>query len=190
MRKQFVAFGCALAWLVVGQAGAQSPAAPTGGPSPPPTINRNLPAGPGGAVNGGRRTNSPAAPVGVASFVSRQASDQWLASALMNKSMYGVDGQPVGDIKDILLDRAGSVAAIVVDVGDAVGVAGKVVAVPFSSIQVNRDSSNNDRLVLQATRTDLQNAPAFVATQDRDGTLGAGDRPADNSRSGAASGGN
>lgn len=190
MSKHFIVSACAVALLAVGQADAQSPPAPTGGPSPPPTISPSLPSGPGGAVNGSRRASSSATPVGVATFVSRQASDQWLASALMSKSMYGVDGQPVGEVKDILIDRGGNIAAIVVDVGGAVGAAGKIVAVPFSSIQVSRDANNNDRLVLQATRTDLQNAPAFAA-QDRDSTLGAGaGRPADSSGSGASSGGN
>lgn len=172
MGKHFLASVCAIAALAMSQAVAQSPPAPTGGPIPPTTANPSLPSGPGGAVDGVRRPTSSAAPA--ASFVSRQATDQWLASMLMQKNMHGVDGQPVGEVKDILLDRSGSIAAIVVDVGGAVGAAGKIVAVPFSSIQVTRDSNNNDRLVLQATRTDLQNAPAFVSAQDHDSTIGAG----------------
>lgn len=163
MRVRILAAACAIAILAADYAGAQNPPAPA---SPQGT-------GPGGTTDGNRPASA-ASPVGVASFLSRQTSDQWLASALLGKSVHGVDGQPVGEVKDLVLDRRGSVAAFVVDVGAFLGSAGKIVAIPFGSVQVSRDANNNDRLVLQATRTDLQNAPAFVSARDADGTMGAG----------------
>lgn len=166
MRYSFL-LALAIAAVVSGQVAAQT--SPDATPSAPTTS----PSGPGGVVNDGLRAGSPPMRTGAASFISRQASDQWLASGLLSKDVHGVDGKAVGPVKDLLVDRTGNVSAIVVGVGEFLGIGEKNVAVPFSSIEVRRDQNNNDRLVLLSTRSDLREAPAFSPIEER-GTFGAG----------------
>lgn len=123
-----------------------------------------------------------AAPSGAAgtsaSFLSRQTSDQMLASDMIDQSVYGPDGRSIGEISDFVLDRMGNVVGVVIGVGAAIGAGDKDVAVPFNLLQIVRHGTNEERITLSATRNDLMNAPAFArlppATTGSGSTPGAG----------------
>jgi sporulation protein YlmC with PRC-barrel domain len=107
---------------------------------------------------------------------------QMMASDLRGSNVYGANNEVVGDIKDILLERDGRVAAIIVGVGGFLGIGEKSVAIPFQAFEYNgapRDPATTgsvptsaprtsmgtvkpERIVLRnMTRADLEAAPAF-----------------------------
>ncbi len=58
---------------------------------------------------------------------------QMMASDLRGSNVYASNNENVGDIKDILLERDGRVAAIVIGVGGFLGIGEKNVALPFEA---------------------------------------------------------
>ena len=83
-------------------------------------------------------------------------SDQIRASKMIGSSVYDVQNRDIGKVQDVILDRDGRVAAVVVDVGTFLGMGGKDVAVQLSDIK-----SDNNRLTLDMTKEQLQQAQAY-----------------------------
>jgi len=83
-------------------------------------------------------------------------SGELRASQLIGTTVYDVQNRNIGSVKDIVLDRDGKVAAVVVDVGAFLGVGGKYVAVGLNDIK-----TDNDRLTLNRTKEQLQSAQAY-----------------------------
>jgi sporulation protein YlmC with PRC-barrel domain len=100
----------------------------------------------------------------VLNYLVRQAETQRLATGILGKNVYGVDGQRIGDINDVVLDtQTGAVPAIVIGVGGFLGLGEKDVAVPLSTLRIeNRDG--RPHFALAVSREDLRKAPAFVRT--------------------------
>lgn len=89
---------------------------------------------------------------------------QVLASNLIGKSVYsgqGEEAKKVGDINDVLMSSDGKAEAVVIGVGGFLGVGEKDVAVQFDRLHWTVDKSNDKRLSIAATKTDLESAPAF-----------------------------
>ena len=82
--------------------------------------------------------------------------DQMRASKLIGSSVYDVQNQDIGSVKDVILDRSGQVAAVVVDVGSFLGMGGKYVAVSMNDLK-----TDNNRLTLSRTKDQLKAAQAF-----------------------------
>jgi hypothetical protein len=67
-------------------------------------------------------------------------------------------------VKDILVDKDGRMAAVILGVGGLLGVGAKDVAVPFSALKLAE--KNGDRyLVINTTKEALEQAPGY--TYDR-----------------------
>jgi sporulation protein YlmC with PRC-barrel domain len=94
-------------------------------------------------------------------FHTNQGQDQWLVGNLWRKSVYDASGKAIGDLNDLVIDKDGKIAAVVVGVGGFLGLGEKNVAVDFDHLQKNGGVSPN-RLVLNYSEQDLRNAPAFV----------------------------
>lgn len=75
----------------------------------------------------------------------------------------------IGEVDDVLLTGDGEVQALILGVGGFLGIGERDVALPISQVQMLRNAEDpaDVRLVVQATRDQISNAPAF----DRD-TLG------------------
>jgi sporulation protein YlmC with PRC-barrel domain len=82
--------------------------------------------------------------------------DQMRASKLIGTSVYDVQNQDIGSVKDVIVTRGGQVSSIVIDVGSFLGMGGKYVAVSLNDLK-----TNNDRLTLAQTKDQLKAAPAF-----------------------------
>ncbi len=93
-----------------------------------------------------------------------QASqDQILASTLIGKAVYSGpndDAERIGDVNDVVLAPNGTADAVIIGVGGFLGIGEKDVAVDFSRVNwVDRDG---DRwIVVEASKEDLEAAPAF-----------------------------
>jgi sporulation protein YlmC with PRC-barrel domain len=77
--------------------------------------------------------------------------DQIRASKMIGSSVYDVQNRHIGKIRDLILDRDGKIAAVVVDVGTFLGMGGKSVAVQLSDLK-----TDNNRLTLDRTKEQLQ----------------------------------
>jgi len=121
-------------------------------------------------------------------FVPKQAASEWRSSKLVGTAVYGPSDERIGDVNEVLIDRNGSVHAVVIGVGGFLGVGEKDVAVPFKSLNIKRadNSDKIDRISVRYTKDQLKQAPGFkyyeasssanergARTKDRNNTTGA-----------------
>jgi sporulation protein YlmC with PRC-barrel domain len=97
---------------------------------------------------------------GQPSWYSHQANEV-RASKLIGSRVLNTANETVGDINEIILDKDGKVAAVVVGVGGFLGLGEREVAVNFNSIRMSRDNNNNLTLTMNATKDSLKAAPAW-----------------------------
>ena len=102
---------------------------------------------------------------GSAQFVNTQKPDQWLASKFKGTDVIGADNEKIGDMSDILFDKAGKIEAFIVSVGGFLGMGAKDVALAPAAFQVvTGDESKNesDKLKLASmTKDQLKQAANF-----------------------------
>jgi sporulation protein YlmC with PRC-barrel domain len=94
-------------------------------------------------------------------FVTQQAPNQWVVGNLWNKSVYNAAGQPIGDLKDVLVGPDGKVQALIIGVGGFLGLGEKNVAVDYSFLEKN-GAITPGRITVNMNEQDLRSAPAFV----------------------------
>ncbi len=76
-------------------------------------------------------TNSPAA----ANTTAASYQGDWRASKIVGLNVYNNNNEKVGDINDVLMDKSGSIKAVVIGVGGFLGMGEHLVAVPFDKIK-------------------------------------------------------
>jgi sporulation protein YlmC with PRC-barrel domain len=82
--------------------------------------------------------------------------DQIRASKMIGSAVYDVHNRKIGSVKDLVLDRDGQVASVVVDVGAFLGMGGKYVAVSPRDFK-----TDHNRLTLDLTKEQLQQAQNY-----------------------------
>jgi sporulation protein YlmC with PRC-barrel domain len=105
-------------------------------------------------------------------FRTNQGQDQWLVAALWNKRVYNAAGETIGDLNDIVIDKDGKIAAVVIGVGGFLGLGEKNVAVDFDHLKQNGRISPN-KIVLNMSEDELRGAPSYQRSAD---TSSSGDR--------------
>jgi sporulation protein YlmC with PRC-barrel domain len=134
------------------------------------------------SMSGSSASGSSATQSGQVSFLQAPQGNQVLATELMDAHVYGSDGNSIGEISDILLDRGGQVHGVVFGVGGFLGIGEKNVAVSYNSLQISQipqggsttsapgtssgrssDWNSQYRITLNATRDQLRTAPDFRA---------------------------
>jgi len=83
------------------------------------------------------------------------------ATQMDGSTVYDAQNQKVGDVKDIILDRDGKVAAVVLDVGAFLGIGGKNVAIGMSDLKITQDDNNKPRFTVDMTKDQLKSAQAY-----------------------------
>ena len=76
-------------------------------------------------------------------------------------TVYDAQGKNIGDVKDIILDKQGKVAAVVLDVGSFLGMGGKHVAISMNDMKVDFDNNNKPKFSVDMTKDQLKAAQAF-----------------------------
>jgi sporulation protein YlmC with PRC-barrel domain len=106
---------------------------------------------------------APAAnPAGKATFVTKQTSDQHLASKFNGTDVVGADDAKIGDVSDVLFNKDNKVIAFIVGVGGFLGIGSKDVAIDPASFQVVPGKDATDyKLRLSMTKDELKAAAAF-----------------------------
>lgn len=111
-------------------------------------------------------TSSAAAPAGKANFVTKQTTDQHLASKFKGTDVIGADDAKIGDVSDLLFDKDHKIIAFIVGVGGFLGIGAKDVAIDPASFQpVPGKDANDMKLRLSMTKDELKNAAAFEPYQ-------------------------
>jgi sporulation protein YlmC with PRC-barrel domain len=110
--------------------------------------------------------------------------DQFRASKWIGSTVYDLHNRDLGSVKDLIIDKDGRVANVVVDVGTFLGMGGKYVAVRPSAIK-----TDNNRLTLDMTKEQLQQARAYDPENTNTGS-GSTTSPATGGRVGSGSGTN
>src|SRR6266571_8617556 len=82
------------------------------------------------------------------------------ASEMNGATVYDKENQNLGSIKDVILDRDGRVAAVILGVGTTLGAGGKYVAVAMNDIKVTSDN-NKPRFTVTMTKDQLKAAQAY-----------------------------
>lgn len=82
------------------------------------------------------------------------------ATEMNGATVYDAQNQKLGDIKDIILDRDGRVAAVILNVGATLGMGGKFVAVAMNDVKVTSDN-NKPRFTVAMTKDQLKAAEAY-----------------------------
>ena len=95
--------------------------------------------------------------------------------------VYDPQEKKIGDVKDIILDRDGRVAAVVLDVGAFLGMGGKNVAVKMSEMKVAFDNNNKPKFAVNMTKDQLKSAQAFDLDEKK-ATTGTSTPPKDRAR--------
>jgi hypothetical protein len=96
--------------------------------------------------------------------VNIDASKALLATSYIGSSVFTPTDENIGDINDMIFDGEGGIQAVVVGIGGFLGMGEKDVALPLKKITVTRDENNAIKLTVQATREELEQAPAFDKT--------------------------
>src|SRR5437016_619853 len=86
-----------------------------------------------------------------ATTMHQMKPDQIRASKFMGSTVYDVQNQNIGSVKDLIFDRDGRIEAAVVDVGTFLGMGGKNVAVKLGDIK-----TTNNRLTLDMSKDQLK----------------------------------
>jgi hypothetical protein len=82
--------------------------------------------------------------------------DRILASKLKNSILMSPDEKVLGEINDLIIQADGTVAGLVIGVGDD-----KNIALKFERFQVTAEPDGCASIVLSATQEELQQAPDF-----------------------------
>ena len=82
--------------------------------------------------------------------------------------VYDAHDSKIGDIKDVLLDKSGQVAAVILGVGGFLGIGEKDVAVPFNAIRVT-EKDGKRYLVMDTTKEALQSARSYTYDRNKGG---------------------
>lgn len=100
-------------------------------------------------------------PKAVEGQIILQSEDTILANDLIGSSVYSPDGETVGDINDLIVNFNGDVEGVVIGVGGFLGIGEKEVAVEMAAISLLTPEDGEVRLILDATKEDLEAAEEF-----------------------------
>jgi hypothetical protein len=86
--------------------------------------------------------------------------DDQQVAAILGKSVRGREGEDMGRIVDVIVNRSGQVRAAVIDFGGFLGVGSRKVAVDWSALRFEA-SGKPDRITVDLTRNSVRVAPEY-----------------------------
>ncbi len=98
-------------------------------------------------------------------FVTTQPANQSLARVFLGANVKNPEGQTVGDINDLMFDKAGNISTVVIGVGGFLGMGEKIIAVPFTALTMSSGADGARTITLKASKDALKLAPTFTATE-------------------------
>ena len=77
----------------------------------------------------------------IAEDATASSKGEWQASKLIRMNVYNGQNEKIGDIKELMLDKSGKVADVVIGVGGFLGAGEHDVAIKFDQLKWSNDSS-------------------------------------------------
>lgn len=111
--------------------------------------------------------NKPAQQTNTTQQQNASATGEWQGSKLIHLNVYNEQNEKIGDIKELMLDKSGKIAKVVIGVGGFLSMGEHDVAVNFDQLKwVNEPVSNNSASNRPATApaNTAANAPARNTT--------------------------
>lgn len=146
-----ISYAALALFLVSMPASVLAQTAPANDPATPPPVT---------ALPDATAKESPPQPV--EGQIVNQDKATLLASAIIGGSVYSPADESVGDVNDLVIKPTGEIEAVVVGVGGFIGIGEKDVAIALNrfTMEPTPDFATT-KLVLNATKEELQAAPAF-----------------------------
>ncbi len=105
-------------------------------------------------------------------FLSKQESNDMLASNLIGKSVVNSQDETVGDINDLVTDESGKVIAVLIGTGGFLGIGEKDVALGFEDLRFARDENNAIKVIANVNQETLASAPDYQTLAEQKVTVG------------------
>jgi len=90
--------------------------------------------------------------------------NQVRANKIIGSSVYDRQNQDVASVKDLILDKQGKIADVILSYGTTAGMGGKYVAIPYDSLKFD-----NNRLTLDQTKDQLAAMPSYKLEDENTG---------------------
>ncbi|MGE6739711.1 PRC-barrel domain-containing protein [Allorhizobium pseudoryzae] len=140
-----LAFSTVLPFAALAQTSTTTPAAPGTPPAAQDGAMTNQNNARGGMADSPRMTQAGGP------FVQVPNQGAWRVSDLEGKTVYGAEGENIGDINDVLVSQDGSVNAVIIGVGGFLGIGEKDVAVQMSALQLGPGMTQDEANAAAAT---------------------------------------
>jgi len=109
------------------------------------------------------------------------------AQAILGKPVVSPKGEAMGRIVDVIVDKAGTTRAAIIDFGGFLGVGSRQIAVDWAALNFS-PAGQPERITLNLTRDQLKSAPQYekgkpvvvLGASGQTQPLGAGEYPLDN----------
>jgi hypothetical protein len=123
-------------------------------------------------------------------FVTVPQTGAWRVSDLEGKPVYGAEGENIGDIKDVLVNKDGTVTAVLIGVGGFLGIGEKDVAVSMTALEFGPGMTQSEADAAAqksdnpAVSSETTAATDGAQTSDRPSTATASDQALNNNTEG------
>ena len=105
---------------------------------------------------------APANPPPSDAVISAQSDGEVRADQIIGMTVYNAQGEKVGTVHDILLDKEGKATGVVLSVGGVLGVGAKSVGLTWKEIDVKPEQQ---QVQISYTKDQLKAAPDFKTTE-------------------------
>jgi PRC-barrel domain len=92
-------------------------------------------------------------------------------------TVYGKNNKDIGKIDEVVLDKSGKIAAVVVKHGGFLGLGGKDVAVAMNDLKVSTDNNGKPRFTLDMTENQLKSAQNYNLSAPKQNTASGSSTP-------------
>jgi hypothetical protein len=154
-RRLFIFIAVAFATSAAAIAWAQNdPGAPQAGANSPQPSQQQNPAPPA-APNPPATPKEPAPPASVTIIGAREAH------GVLGRDVRSAADEDMGRIVDVIVDRAGTVRAAVIDFGGFLGVGSRKIVVDWNALHFGRIANKGDSITLELTKDQVRAAPEY-----------------------------
>jgi hypothetical protein len=87
------------------------------------------------------------------------------AHGMLGRDVRSAAGEDMGHIVDVIVDRAGTVRAAVIDFGGFLGVGSRKIVVDWNALRFGRVANKSDSITLELTKDQVRAAPEYKEDQ-------------------------